>query len=103
MTKTLRTELESRIQTQCSSQLDLLASLPPLVPIVVSSIDLSLQVVSSFNSKPLTPTPSLPNVATTTANNIPSIKIRYVQHSTALGGYKKYIFYYQDSERQRRP
>ncbi|CAL1399545.1 unnamed protein product [Linum trigynum] len=79
--KTLRTELESRIQTQRSAQLDLLASLQPLVPDIVSSLDLSLQVVSSFNGKPFTPTPALPNAAAAAGNSRPSIEIRHGQHS----------------------
>ncbi|CAI0473036.1 unnamed protein product [Linum tenue] len=80
--KTLRTELESRIQTQRSAQLDLLASLQPLVPDIVSSLDLSLQVVSSFNGKPFTPTPALPNASAAAAGNSrPSIEIRHGQHS----------------------
>ncbi|XP_020539736.1 N6-adenosine-methyltransferase MT-A70-like isoform X2 [Jatropha curcas] len=59
--KSLRSQLESRIETQQRTQLDLLASLQSLVPNIVTSIDLSLQIVSSFNHKPFTPTPSLPN------------------------------------------
>ncbi|EEF43426.1 N6-adenosine-methyltransferase MT-A70-like [Ricinus communis] len=59
--KTLRSRLESRIETQHNSQLDLIASLRSLVPNIVSSLDVSLQIVSSFNYKPFTPTPPLPN------------------------------------------
>lgn len=58
--KNLRSRLESRIETQHKTQLDLLASLQDLVPNIVSSLDLSLQIVSSFNNKPFTPTPPLP-------------------------------------------
>ncbi|CAN1259693.1 N6-adenosine-methyltransferase MT-A70-like [Linum perenne] len=59
--KSLTTELESRIQAQRSTQLNLLSSLQTLVPNIVSSLDLSLQIVSSFNGKSFTPTPPLPN------------------------------------------
>ncbi|XP_065858497.1 N6-adenosine-methyltransferase MT-A70-like [Euphorbia lathyris] len=58
--KRLRSQLESRIETQHTAQLDLLASLQSIVPNIVSSLDLSLQIVSSFNQKPFTPTPPLP-------------------------------------------
>ncbi|OAY56288.1 N6-adenosine-methyltransferase MT-A70-like isoform X2 [Manihot esculenta] len=58
--KSLRSQLESRIETQHGTQLDLIASLQSLVPNIVSSLDLSLQIVSSFNHKPFTPTPPLP-------------------------------------------
>ncbi|CAN0910178.1 N6-adenosine-methyltransferase MT-A70-like [Linum grandiflorum] len=59
--KSLTAELESRIQTQRSTQLNLLSSLQTLVPNIVSSLDLSLQIVSSFNGTSFTPTPPLPN------------------------------------------
>ncbi|KAJ6712717.1 N6-ADENOSINE-METHYLTRANSFERASE CATALYTIC SUBUNIT [Salix purpurea] len=58
--KNLRSRLESRIETQHKTQIDLLASLQDLVPNIVFSLDMSLQIVSSFNNKPFTPTPPLP-------------------------------------------
>ncbi|WCJ26609.1 N6-adenosine-methyltransferase catalytic subunit [Euphorbia peplus] len=58
--KRLRSQLESRIETQHTAQLDLLSSLQTLIPNIVSSLDLSLQIVSSFNHKPFSPTPPLP-------------------------------------------
>ncbi|KAH7513675.1 hypothetical protein FEM48_Zijuj11G0006100 [Ziziphus jujuba var. spinosa] len=59
--KDLRQQLQSRAQSQRTAQLELLASLQAqLVPNIVSSIDLSLQVVSSFNNRPFAPTPPLP-------------------------------------------
>lgn len=58
--KEKRQQLESRISTQHSNQLELLSSLQSLVPDIVSSLDLSLKVVSSFNGRPFTPTPILP-------------------------------------------
>ncbi|KAK4769160.1 hypothetical protein SAY86_027310 [Trapa natans] len=59
--KSMRAQLESRIESQRSSQLHLLSSLQSLVPDAVSSIDLSLKVISTFNNRPFTPTPPLPN------------------------------------------
>ncbi|KAM7279624.1 hypothetical protein ACFE04_006758 [Oxalis oulophora] len=59
--KSLRTQLETRIETQTNTQLDILASLQSQVPNIVSSLDLSLQLISSFNNKPFTPTPPLPS------------------------------------------
>ncbi|KAJ4840910.1 hypothetical protein Tsubulata_001103 [Turnera subulata] len=58
--KQLRSELETRIEAQHKTQLDLLASLQTLVPDIVSSLDLSLRIVSTFTNKPFTPTPPLP-------------------------------------------
>ncbi|KAA0052976.1 N6-adenosine-methyltransferase MT-A70-like [Cucumis melo var. makuwa] len=60
--KDKRQELEARILAQHSSQLELLSSLESLVPDIVSSLDLSLKVVSSFNGRPFTPTPVLPEL-----------------------------------------
>lgn len=57
----LRQQLQSRTQSQRTVQLELLAALQAqLVPNIVSSIDLSLKVVSSFNNRPFAPTPPLP-------------------------------------------
>ncbi|XP_022145431.1 N6-adenosine-methyltransferase MT-A70-like, partial [Momordica charantia] len=58
--KDKRQQLETRILTQHSTHLELLSSLQALVPDIVSSLDLSLKVVSSFNGRPFTPTPLLP-------------------------------------------
>ncbi|KAF5734963.1 N6-adenosine-methyltransferase MT-A70-like [Tripterygium wilfordii] len=58
--KTVRSQLESRIETQRAAQFELLASLQYQIPDMVSSIDLSLKVISSFNHRPFTPTPTLP-------------------------------------------
>ncbi|KAB1215527.1 N6-adenosine-methyltransferase MT-A70-like [Morella rubra] len=59
--KEISQQLQARMESQRNTQLDLLASLQSLVPDIVSSIDLSLKVVSSFNHRPFSPTPSLPN------------------------------------------
>ncbi|CAK9178765.1 unnamed protein product [Ilex paraguariensis] len=60
--KDMRQQLESRVQNQRNSQLDLIASLQTLVPDIVSSLDLSLKVISTFNARPYTPLPKpLPN------------------------------------------
>lgn len=56
--KETREKLESRIGTLHNAQLDLIASLQTLVPDIVSSLDLSLKVVSSFNGRPFTPIPT---------------------------------------------
>uniref|UniRef100_A0A2N9FZV4 N6-adenosine-methyltransferase MT-A70-like n=1 Tax=Fagus sylvatica TaxID=28930 RepID=A0A2N9FZV4_FAGSY len=53
--------LQARMESQHNTHLDLLASLQTQVPNIVSSLDLSLKVVSSFNNRPFIPTPSLPN------------------------------------------
>ncbi|XP_040989253.1 N6-adenosine-methyltransferase MT-A70-like [Juglans microcarpa x Juglans regia] len=61
--KDVHQQLRARMESQHQTQLDLLASLQSLVPNIVSSVDLSLKVVSSFNHRPFTPTPTptLPN------------------------------------------
>ncbi|XP_058203695.1 N6-adenosine-methyltransferase MT-A70-like [Rhododendron vialii] len=56
--KDMRQQLESRIDTAHNAQLDLIASLQTLVPDLVSSLDVSLKVVSSFNNRPFTPLPN---------------------------------------------
>ncbi|OMO79848.1 MT-A70-like protein [Corchorus capsularis] len=58
--KSLRSQLETRIQTQHATQLDLLASLQSLDPNIVPTLDLSLRIVSAFNHRPFSPTPPLP-------------------------------------------
>ncbi|WRX19545.1 MT-A70-like - like 2 [Theobroma cacao] len=58
--KSIRTQLESRIQTQHATHLDLLASLQSLDANIVPSLDLSLRIVSAFNHRPFSPTPPLP-------------------------------------------
>lgn len=60
--KEVRLQLESRGDTLTNAQLDLIASLHELVPDLVSSLDLSLKVISSFNGRPFSPLPKpLPN------------------------------------------
>lgn len=59
--KTLRQQLESRIETQHTAQIDLFSSLQTLIPDIVSSVDLSQKVVSLFNNRPFTPTPVPPS------------------------------------------
>ncbi|KAJ7952198.1 N6-adenosine-methyltransferase MT-A70-like [Quillaja saponaria] len=57
-----RQQLEPRIESQHKTQLELLASLQTIIPNVVSSVDLSLKVVSSFNGRPFVATPPLPDL-----------------------------------------
>lgn len=60
--KQVRQQLESRVETLHNAQLHLIASLQTLVPDLVSSLDLSLKAICSFNSRPFTPLPyPLPN------------------------------------------
>ncbi|XVE58137.1 hypothetical protein DITRI_Ditri04bG0146000 [Diplodiscus trichospermus] len=58
--KSIRTQLETRIQTQHATQLDLLASLQSVDPNIVPTLDLSLRIVSAFNHRPFSATPPLP-------------------------------------------
>ncbi|CAM8951300.1 unnamed protein product [Rhodiola kirilowii] len=58
--KEMRQQLESRIEAQQATQMDLLASLQTQIPNIVSSVDLSLKVFSFFNNRPFTPTPIPP-------------------------------------------
>ncbi|TYG42726.1 hypothetical protein ES288_D12G280500v1 [Gossypium darwinii] len=58
--KSIRTQLETRIQDQHATHLDLLASLQTLDPNIVPSLDFSLRFVSAFNRRPFSPTPPLP-------------------------------------------
>uniref|UniRef100_A0A7N0UMN4 N6-adenosine-methyltransferase MT-A70-like n=1 Tax=Kalanchoe fedtschenkoi TaxID=63787 RepID=A0A7N0UMN4_KALFE len=58
--KEMRHQLESRIEAQHTTQMDLLASLHTQIPNIVSSVDLSMKVVSFFNNTPFTPTPIPP-------------------------------------------
>ncbi|XP_054810129.1 N6-adenosine-methyltransferase MT-A70-like isoform X2 [Prosopis cineraria] len=58
--RNVRQQLEARIESQHKTHLELLASLQAIIPNIVSSLDLSLKVVSSFNDRPFAPTPSLP-------------------------------------------
>ncbi|KAL5816797.1 hypothetical protein ACOSQ3_025175 [Xanthoceras sorbifolium] len=60
--KTVRSQLESRIETQHNTHLDVLASLQNLVPDIVSSLDLSLHLISKFNRRTFNPTPPLPEI-----------------------------------------
>ncbi|KAK6935590.1 MT-A70-like [Dillenia turbinata] len=58
--KDMRQQLENRIDSQRLTQQELLSSLQVLVPDIVSSLNLSLRVVSSFNDRPFTPLPTPP-------------------------------------------
>ncbi|KAB2054362.1 hypothetical protein ES319_A12G250300v1 [Gossypium barbadense] len=58
--KSIRTQLETRIQDQHATHLDLLASLQTLDPNIVPTLDLSLRFVSAFNRRSFSPTPPLP-------------------------------------------
>ncbi|KAL6556237.1 hypothetical protein OROGR_005525 [Orobanche gracilis] len=64
--KEMRQQLESRVDTLHTAQLDLISSLQTVVPNLVSSLDLSLRAISVFNDKPFTPLaqilPSKPNL-----------------------------------------
>ncbi|CAA0843237.1 N6-adenosine-methyltransferase MT-A70-like [Striga hermonthica] len=53
--KETRQQLESRVDTLHTAQLDLISSLQSVVPDLVSSLDLSLRAISVFNHKPFTP------------------------------------------------
>ncbi|KAL2903091.1 N6-adenosine-methyltransferase MT-A70-like, partial [Bienertia sinuspersici] len=59
--KDLRQQLEARIETRHKEQQELIASLQTLVPDLVSSLNLSLQVISTFNNRPFTPLSPPPN------------------------------------------
>ncbi|KAK2439478.1 mRNA (2'-O-methyladenosine-N(6)-)-methyltransferase [Trifolium repens] len=58
--KDIRQQLEARIETQHKSHMDMLSSVQSIIPNLVSSLDLSLKVLSSFNHRPFAPTPPLP-------------------------------------------
>lgn len=58
--KDIRQQLEARIETQHKSHMDMLSSVQSVIPNLVSSLDLSLKVLSSFNHRPFAPTPPLP-------------------------------------------
>ncbi|XP_057743504.1 N6-adenosine-methyltransferase MT-A70-like [Arachis stenosperma] len=58
--KDIRQQLEARIETQHKAHLEMLSSIQTIIPNLVSSLDLSLKVVSSFNHRPFAPTPALP-------------------------------------------
>ncbi|KAL2336021.1 hypothetical protein Fmac_010467 [Flemingia macrophylla] len=58
--KDMRHQLEARIECQHKAHMEMLASMQSVIPNLVSSLDLSLKVVSSFNHRPFAPTPSLP-------------------------------------------
>ncbi|CAI8619856.1 unnamed protein product [Vicia faba] len=58
--KDIRQQLEARIETQHKSHMDMLSSVQSIIPNLVSSLDLSLKVLSSFNNRPFAPTPPLP-------------------------------------------
>ncbi|XP_051114801.1 N6-adenosine-methyltransferase MT-A70-like isoform X2 [Andrographis paniculata] len=53
--KEMRQQLETRIDTLHTTQLDLIASLQNFVPDLVSSLDLSLKAISAINGKPFSP------------------------------------------------
>ncbi|KAL8090697.1 N(6)-adenosine-methyltransferase MT-A70-like [Apium graveolens] len=56
----MKEKLESRIDKLHNAQMDLIASLQVQVPDIVSEIDLSLKVISSFSGKPFTPLSKTP-------------------------------------------
>lgn len=60
--KTLRSKLESRIEAIHNTHLDLLSSLQNLVPDIVPTLDLSLNLISNFNRRKFNPTPPLPEI-----------------------------------------
>ncbi|AES67837.1 putative N6-adenosine-methyltransferase MT-A70-like protein [Medicago truncatula] len=53
--------LKARIETQHKSHMYMLSSVQSVIPNFVSSLDLSLKVLSSFNHRPFAPTPPLTN------------------------------------------
>ncbi|PRQ16669.1 putative mRNA (2'-O-methyladenosine-N(6)-)-methyltransferase [Rosa chinensis] len=60
--KAMRLELETRMESQRATQLELLSYLQSEIdPAIVPAIDLSLKVLSSFNNRAFTPTPPLPD------------------------------------------
>ncbi|PWA83643.1 mRNAadenosine methylase [Artemisia annua] len=60
--KDIRTQLETRIQTLHTSQLDLISSLQNgVVPDLTSSLNLNLKVISTFNNRHFTPLLPNPN------------------------------------------
>lgn len=61
--KEVRQQLESRVDTLTNAQVDLISSLHDIVPDLVSTLDLSLKVISSFNGRPFSPLPKwIPNL-----------------------------------------
>ncbi|KAK4421476.1 N6-adenosine-methyltransferase MT-A70-like [Sesamum alatum] len=85
--KEMRRQLESRIDTLHTTQLDLIASLQSLVPDLVSSLDLSLKAISGINDKPFTPLaqilPSKPNLSKAHVSKFP-LENSKVSSSAAL-------------------
>ncbi|KAL9678703.1 hypothetical protein QQ045_016552 [Rhodiola kirilowii] len=71
--KEMRQQLESRIEAQQVTQMDLLASLQTQIPNIVSSVDLSLKVFSFFNNRPFTPTP-IPTPSPNPNRNLNALK-----------------------------
>ncbi|CDP20445.1 unnamed protein product [Coffea canephora] len=60
--KQVRQQLESRVKALHNAQLHLIASLQNLVLDLVSSCNLSLKAISSFNSRPFSPLPNPNNL-----------------------------------------
>ncbi|XP_022923570.1 N6-adenosine-methyltransferase MT-A70-like [Cucurbita moschata] len=81
--KDKRQQLEARILAQHSNQLELLSSLEALVPDLVSSLDLSLKVVTSFNGRPFAPTPALPEPKNK-PSKYPLVATNSMPHKTRL-------------------
>ncbi|KAK4389856.1 N6-adenosine-methyltransferase MT-A70-like [Sesamum angolense] len=85
--KEMRRQLESRMDTLHTTQLDLIASLQSLVPDLVSSLDLSLKAISGINNKPFTPLaqilPSKPNLSKAHVSKFP-LENSKVSSSAAL-------------------
>ncbi|KAL2527768.1 N6-adenosine-methyltransferase MT-A70-like [Abeliophyllum distichum] len=74
--KDMRQQLESRAETIHTTQLDLIASIQTLVPDIVSSLDLSLKAISTFNNKPFIPLPkNLPSKPTFDKAHIPKLPL----------------------------
>ncbi|KAM3282146.1 N6-adenosine-methyltransferase MT-A70-like [Capsicum chinense] len=70
--KELRQQHETRIQTLRNAQLELIASLQTKIPNIASSLDLSLQTISTITGKPFTP---LPTPLPTAPNHNPNLLV----------------------------
>ncbi|CAN4127893.1 unnamed protein product [Withania somnifera] len=79
--KELRQQHEARIQTLHNAQLELIASLQTIVPDIVSSLDLSLKTISSFNGKPFIP---LPNPLPIAPNHNPNLLVPKIKRVSEL-------------------
>lgn len=75
----MREKLESRIDKLHNAQMDLIASLQVQVPDIVSSIDLSLRVISSYGGKPYTPLAKTPLPIPTKPTKISKTQFKSVE------------------------